>query len=139
MKKPGAQVIDTETAKEQDGNLYIAPDQTAADILALAGEGAKIEREDGTEVQPGETVGSGMVLVKPDGTREVIVIKGDNDGDGRVTAADARFALRVAVGLETPNEWQLKACLVTGGETVTAADARAILRAAVGLEPLPLI
>lgn len=139
VKKPGAQVIDTETAKEQDGNLYIAPDQTAADILALAGEGARIKREDGAEVQPGETVGSGMVLVKPDGTREVIVIKGDNDGDGRVTAADARFALRVAVGLETPNEWQLKACLVTGGETVTAADARAILRAAVGLEPLPLI
>lgn len=139
VKKPGAQAIDTETAKEQDGNLYIAPDQTAADILALAGEGARIEREDGAEVQPGETVGSGMVLVKPDGTREVIVIKGDNDGDGRVTAADARFALRVAVGLETPNEWQLKACLVTGGETVTAADARAILRAAVGLEPLPLV
>ncbi|MBR5423997.1 MAG: dockerin type I repeat-containing protein [Clostridia bacterium] len=139
VKKPGAQTIDTETAKEQDGNLYVAPDQTAADILALAGEGARIEREDGTEVQPGETVGSGMILVKPDGTREVIVIKGDNDGDGRITAADARFALRVAVGLETPNEWQLKACLVTGGETVTAADARAILRAAVGLEPLPLI
>ena len=113
--------------------------QTVADILALAGEGAKIEKEDGSEVQPGETVGSGMILVKPDGTREVIIILGDNDGDGKVTAADARFALRIAVHLETPNAWQLRASLVTGGETVTAADARAILRAAVALEPLPLI
>lgn len=31
--------------------------------------------------------------------------KGDADGDGRVTAADARFALRTAVKLETPEDW----------------------------------
>ncbi|MBR5162561.1 MAG: hypothetical protein IKW79_00905, partial [Schwartzia sp.] len=58
--------------------------------------------------------------------------------DGKITAADARFALRVAVELETPNEWQLKACLVSGGDAVTAADARLILRAAVGLETLKI-
>lgn len=63
---------------------------------------------------------------------------GDVNGDGKVTAADARLALRRAVSLETyePGSVKFLACDVDGNGKVTAADARKILRAAVGLETL---
>jgi hypothetical protein len=131
--------INTDTAKERNGKLYLAPEQTAADILTLAGEGATLEDKDGKALSAGDKIGSGAVLKKADGTQETVIVKGDNDGDAAVTAADARFALRVAVELENPNAWETEASLVSGGENVTAADARAILRAAVGLEELDLI
>ena len=64
---------------------------------------------------------------------------GDVDGDGYVTAADARLALRRAVELEgflPENPAFISADVVFDGE-ITAADARLILRAAVDLETLP--
>ena len=55
---------------------------------------------------------------------------GDIDGDGKVTAADARLALRAAVGLELLDEEQMKYADVDGDGKLTAADARAILQIA---------
>ncbi len=64
------------------------------------------------------------------------VMLGDVDGDGRLTAADARLALRASVGLEnfSVNSKEFIACDVDGDGVITAGDARRILRAAVGLE-----
>ena len=66
------------------------------------------------------------------------VSSGDVDADGKVTASDARLALRFAVGLENyaPGSAQFLACDVDKDKQVTASDARLILRAAVGLETL---
>ena len=63
---------------------------------------------------------------------------GDVDGDGTVTPADARLALRCSVGLENYGEGSEErlACDVDGDKTVTPGDARLILRASVGLEQL---
>ena len=70
---------------------------------------------------------------------------GDVDGNGKVEAADARFALRAAVGLDDTAvglDFSKKtnrcflAADVTKDKTIQAADARLILRAAVGLETL---
>lgn len=61
---------------------------------------------------------------------------GDIDGDGSVTASDARLALRNAVGLQTLQPAQKLAADVDFSRSITAADARAILRAAVDLEPI---
>ena len=63
---------------------------------------------------------------------------GDVDGNGEITSADARFALRRAVDLETyaPGTRGFLACDVDGDGEVTSSDARRILRAAVGLEEL---
>lgn len=61
---------------------------------------------------------------------------GDVNGDGMVTAADARLALRASVGLESFSETQIKIADIDGSGSVTAADARLILRASVGLEDL---
>ena len=67
---------------------------------------------------------------------ETLLQPGDVDGDGAVSAADARLALRGAVGLENYAEGseEFYACDVDASGAITAADARLILRAAVGLE-----
>ena len=59
---------------------------------------------------------------------------GDVDGDGNVTAADARLALRASVGLEELTDAQKNAADIDGDGNITAADARSILRKSVGLE-----
>lgn len=61
-------------------------------------------------------------------------VRGDVNGDGKVTVEDARTALRAAVGLEKLDEKQTAAADYDGDGEVTAADARAILRKATGLE-----
>lgn len=60
--------------------------------------------------------------------------KGDLDNDGKITAADARIALRLAVGLEEMTDSLAYAADIDGDNKVTAADARILLRIAVGLE-----
>ena len=61
----------------------------------------------------------------------------DVDLDGAVSAADARLALRVSVGLETLAEITpaFFSADSDGDGQITADDARHILRASVGLEP----
>ncbi len=61
---------------------------------------------------------------------------GDVDGNGSITAADARLALRASVKLDKLSEEQTKIADVDDTPGVTAADARLILRASVGLEEL---
>ncbi len=60
--------------------------------------------------------------------------RGDIDKDCKVTSADARLALRSAVGLIKLGGEQLRAADADRNGSVTAADARLILRASVGLE-----
>lgn len=64
---------------------------------------------------------------------------GDIDEDGKVTSADARLALRAAVGLEdiSSGSGAFTAADADKDGKITSADARLILRAAVGLEQLP--
>lgn len=59
------------------------------------------------------------------------VIKGDVDGDGKVTAADARNILRASVGLE---EIPLEVGDIDGDGKITAADARTALQQSVTKE-----
>lgn len=66
--------------------------------------------------------------------KQINFVLGDVDGDGLVTAADARLALRAAVDMEILTEDQLKAADYDKDGVITAADARLILRKAVGLE-----
>lgn len=59
--------------------------------------------------------------------------KGDVDADGRISASDARMALRFSVGLEIPTDEQKVLADFDSNGTITAADARCILRVSVGL------
>ena len=60
--------------------------------------------------------------------------KGDVDMNGKIEAADARLALRKAVGLEELSVEALMLADMDKDGTVTSADARLVLRLAVGLE-----
>lgn len=59
---------------------------------------------------------------------------GDVTGEGKITAADARLALRYSARLEELSEEQLKAADVDKSGTVNASDARTILRVSAKLE-----
>ncbi len=63
---------------------------------------------------------------------------GDVDGNGKVTAADARLALRAAVALEhyAPGSGEFVRADYDGDGNISASDARMILRTAVELEPI---
>ncbi|MBR5233087.1 MAG: transporter substrate-binding domain-containing protein [Clostridia bacterium] len=60
---------------------------------------------------------------------------GDVTGDGKLTAADARLALRYSAKLETLTDEQIKAADVDNSGKVTASDARKILRVCAKLDP----
>ena len=61
---------------------------------------------------------------------------GDVDGDGKVTSADARLALRASVNLEKLDKAALDAADVDRDGKVTSADARIILRISVNLDAI---
>ncbi|MBQ7688655.1 MAG: dockerin type I repeat-containing protein, partial [Clostridia bacterium] len=107
-------------------------------------------KDDGTVEKVAFTVKDGMIVFTATGFSVYVVADtsteiqtpaytcGDVDGNGKIEAADARLALRQAVGLETyaPGSREFLACDADGDGSVKAADARLILRAAVGLESL---
>ena len=61
-------------------------------------------------------------------------VDGDVNGDGKLTTADARDALRAAVGLDNLSAEQKKKADANGDGSVTTSDARDLLRKATGLE-----
>ncbi|MBQ6067153.1 MAG: dockerin type I repeat-containing protein [Clostridia bacterium] len=64
------------------------------------------------------------------------VLRGDVDGDGKISSADARLALRGSVGLETLTADFITRADVDKNGKVESSDARTILRAAVNLETI---
>lgn len=62
------------------------------------------------------------------------VMKGDVDGNGKITASDARLALRIAAKLDAADAAKILVADVDGNGKVTASDARKILRHAARLE-----
>ena len=59
---------------------------------------------------------------------------GDVNGDGKLTASDARAALRMSAKLDTPTQTQFAAADVNGDGKLTASDARIILRVSAKLQ-----
>lgn len=74
-----------------------------------------------------DTLGRFAVLSSDD-----FSLKGDADGDGRVTTFDARIALCASIGILEPAPAQKAACAFNGS-SVTLDDVRRILRIAAGI------
>ncbi len=97
-----------------------------------------------TEEPTATSAGSAMRICTVCGEEQTVMLDqsgstampGDVDFDTKITASDARLALRRAVDLETYPEGSREfiACDVDKDGKVTANDARSILRAAVDLE-----
>ena len=62
------------------------------------------------------------------------IVPGDVNGDGKVTAADAREALRAAAKIEELNDKEIVAADMNGDGKVTSSDAREILKRASGVK-----
>lgn len=73
----------------------------------------------------------------PEGVEIICPAKCDIDDNGKISAADARLALRYSVGLEEFTEEQIARADYDGDGKVKAADARMVLRTSVGLEDIP--
>ena len=127
---------DSKDAKVSGNNIVSNNGLTVAQLLSLAGKGAVITTAKGAAVAEKDLIGTGMILTMPDGSKKEIVVYGDVDGDGKISAADARQALRASVGLENFKEDSAKYKAAKRGsvDKLSAADARLILRASVGLE-----
>lgn len=93
-----------------------------------------------------ETLGWLPVYISYKGCMTVITVNiveatvkymlGDVNNDGDIGTADARLALRMAVGLDEKTPDKVLAADINKNELVETSDARMILRAAVGLEDL---
>jgi hypothetical protein len=83
-----------------------------------------------SEFNDGENI---VELLFLSGSLEVGVKYGDVNNDGKVSAIDATYTLRAAVGLRTLDAQQVIAADVNGDGKVSAIDATYILRFAVGL------
>lgn len=59
-------------------------------------------------------------------------MKGDVDGNGKITARDAQDAFKISVGRIAPTAYQKWAAEVTGDQRITAADAQKIFEASIG-------
>ncbi|MDR1629360.1 MAG: leucine-rich repeat protein [Oscillospiraceae bacterium] len=70
-------------------------------------------------------------------TEGTSVMTGDLDGDGKITAADARTALRASAKLVTLTSAQTTAADVDKDGKITASDARTILRVSAKLQTFP--
>ena len=136
IEKLVSEFADSNDAKVNGNNITSNNGLSAAQLLSQAGKGAVIKTSDGKTVESAVLIGTGMVLTLADGTKKEIVVFGDADGDGKISASDARLALRASVGLESYKEdsCYYKAVKVSDGDKLSAADARLILRASVGLE-----
>ncbi len=64
----------------------------------------------------------------------IIIVSGDVNRDGVVTATDARMVLRYSAGLESFDDFQLSASYANEDDEITAADARTVLRVSAGLD-----
>lgn len=118
-----------------EDTIVVFSDAAVKDILSRSAKGAVVTDKNGKVLSDENAVPTGAILKVTESTEYEIVISGDVNGDGRVTAADARLTLRASVGLESlgNDTSEMKAADVNG-KGITAADARLILRASVGLE-----
>jgi hypothetical protein len=141
---------------EFGASVAVAPALASADASALLAVGAPGESA-GDELRAGAIYPAGFAPASPElcGDADTTASEGCDDGDtswttgeactgdclriacgdvndsGTLTASDALFALRAAVGAVACAP---EACDATGDSSVTASDALSILRAAVGAD-----
>ena len=74
--------------------------------------------------------------VKDGSVTVVPPVRGDVNGDGKVTISDATIALRIAVGINRASDYQLRVGDLNGNGKIDVSDTVRILCAAVGIEVL---
>lgn len=116
-----AQAETTDTVNDEDVTAE-ASSVISEEVSSISGSEAASEAEDVSETESVSEIVKHML--------------GDVNGDGIITAADARSALRISAELDVPSSDELIAADVDFDGRVTASDARTILRVSAGLEKI---
>jgi len=95
----------------------------------------------GEELEDGDRIGTGGKIILFNENDEIVneyfvIVKGDLDGDGRVTATDLAKIRRHLAEIETLNGMFFKAALITEKEGVTVTDLAKVRRHLADLENL---
>lgn len=114
--------------------VFVMPGVPIGELLGMLNGAVDVETVAGGLAERTAKVGTGMIAVAANGDRYGIAVPGDIDGDGKVTATDARLALRASARLATLEPICETAADVSGDEKVKAGDARQILRIAARLD-----
>ena len=132
-----------EIRRSDDNILYaIKPGCTKSELFtkfSVADRSVTLLTADGKAVNDSDILKTGMYLRVADGTGKEsgtvpIAVFGDSDGDGKVTASDARSILRTSVSLEKPGRCAILAMDCDADGVVSASDARFALRVSVNLD-----
>lgn len=137
LGKAPAKITETDSVKLfGDSCVIVIPGISRDELFKAINTSVKLVDKNGKTVADNLPIGGGIKIVSDDNTFEKTVIAaGDVDEDGKLSAADARLALRASVNLENLSEMQKAAANVDNfDKNISAADARIILRASVGLE-----
>lgn len=115
---------------EENKTVLVRKTLTAAELkAAIKTEGWVITTADGTAAADDKAVATAYCIRSEDGSLVyTVAILGDISRDGKVTAADARTALRVTARIDTADAIGTLAADADGSEKLTAMDARIILR-----------
>lgn len=112
----------------------------AEDVVAkLRNETVVFVDRNGETILKDELVGTGSRIRVLDNNSNVlseytVLVPMDVNGDGKITAQDARVVLRTAARLESPDAISQRAADTDADVKITASDARRILRKAAHLE-----
>lgn len=106
--------------------LEKASGMTLDDFIAMFTDGIKIENDKNGLVYNG-------MKFKHGDDEYTVIVKGDTEADGKITAADARRILRISARLESPDEVTSAAADIDSNSKISAAEARAVLRYAARL------
>lgn len=97
--------------------------------------------KDGNELGAGDKVGTGSKIMLIDAGGNVIdeatvIVPGDTDGDGNISAKDALIALKQSVGLIPLDDIYVAAGDISDTGSISSIDALNILRISSGLAPI---
>lgn len=130
----GHVIYESDVVRASENKLIAIGGVKISEIMKESISDANIMNSEGKKLTADDVFVTGTVITFSDKIYYVTVL-GDVNSDGKVTAADARLALRASVGLETIKEddEKYKAADING-KGISASDARLILRMSVGLE-----
>ncbi len=119
-------------------SLNIKTTVDAFKVLVTSGN-VKITDLNGQELSGSDFIGTGCKIITLDSSGNAVneyicVVACDTDGNGKLTAADARITLRASAKLDVLESVYLLAADANADGKVNASDARAILRKSAGLE-----
>lgn len=136
----GLVTVSADNIKVTETGVALRPNMVVDEIKSqLKNENVNIVDKDGKTIAANGKVGTGSKIQLVDGNGNVVseyevIVLMDVNGDGSVTAADARIVLRHSAKLDKLEGAYKAAADINGDAKITAASARKILRVAAKLD-----